>query len=160
MPPQRGVCDGELGAEGGGRSILQGQSVFSDFVGITTKYSNMCASLKNAYIQKTATKESSLCRERYRGILCILFRLQLQSDDIMIMQLDKERPTNLSPHVTLFVHYHIPQVNTIIPLIFPRISSLIKLPHHIINIINIILLSHRTSECHYSSYFPLSHKYW
>ena len=44
--PQRGVCDGELGAEGGGRSILQGQSVFSDFVGITTKYSNMCASLK------------------------------------------------------------------------------------------------------------------
>ena len=49
--PQRGVCDGELGAEGGGRSILQGQSVFSDFVGITTKYSNMCASLKNAYIQ-------------------------------------------------------------------------------------------------------------
>ena len=105
-------------------------------------------------------RAATLCRERYHGIFCILFRLQLQSDDIMIMQLDKERPTHPSPHVTLFVHYHIPQVNTIIPLIFPRISSLIKLPHHIINIINIILLSHRTSEHHYSSYFPLSHKYW
>ena len=55
--PQRGVCDGELGAEGGGRSILQGQSVFSDFVGITTKYSNMCASLKNAYIQKSSNRK-------------------------------------------------------------------------------------------------------
>ena len=142
--PQRGVCDGELGAEGGGRSILQGQSVFSDFVGITTKYSNMCASLKNAYIQKSSNKKSSLCRESYHGIFCILFRLQLQSDDIMIMQLDKERPTHPSPHVTLFVHYHIPQVNTIIPRISIVFSSLIKLPQPII-IINyyVIITSHK-----------------
>ena len=103
--------------------------------------------------KRAATKKSSLCRESYHGIFSILFRLQLQSDDIMIMQLDKERPTHPSPHVTLFVHYHIPQVNTIIPRIFHRIFLLNKVAttysyyqllcnYHIAQVNAIITLSH------------------
>ena len=133
----RGVCDGELGAEGGRRSIVQGQSVFfSDFLGIITKYSprnldyrnalTLCWNILNPQMYFDETRRQKLVKRWHYGNAAQRWTHPTPPP---------QATPHPSPHVTLLLHYHITQVNTIMLHIFwyikighnsPKIEYLLK----------------------------------